>query len=171
MSIHKGRRRPSIYESNRVGPPITPDDFVKTAASLRAVLAMAQMTFQGHEQDMQEAWKRLGRELSAEIGSQWSLLTAMQYLTGQRADKAVQHWLPAFERSGLTRGRIEALVALANEYCANGVPGKTLSSGLLVDAYRQRPMSPEAILDLFDLPADVIDRVKRDVAQGSLNSL
>lgn len=62
--------------------------------------------------------------LSAEIGRQWSLLTALQYLTGQRADKAVQRWMPAFQSAGFTPEMIQALIATANDFCANGVAAR-----------------------------------------------
>ena len=160
-TIRKKSRYPAIYEANRVGPAISFEDFLKTAAALRGVLAMVRLA-QGDAtpEDVHAAYQQIGREMSAEIGRQWSVLTAMQYLTGQRADKALQHWAGAFDAAGLTRARVEALVAVANDFCANGHAGKTLSSGLLVGEYRRRPIEPHVLLELLDLPEDVLERAK-----------
>jgi len=165
MQIRKVSRNPPIYEENPTGPPITREDFFKTAAALRGVLAMVRQTFGGaSDKDMSAAFKQIGRMMSAEVGRQWSVLTAMQYLTGQRADKASRYWAAAFEEAGMTRARMDALIAVANDFCANG-HGRKVSSGLMVEEYRKRPMGPEVLLELLELPEDVIDQVKARVAQ------
>lgn len=158
---HKLPRYPRVYEANPVGPPITYEDFLKTAAALRGVLMMVRLsTREMGEKEHVEAFKQIGRMLTAEIGRQWSALTAMQYLTGQRADKALNHWREAFEQAGMTRRMTDALVAVANDFCANGQPGRALSAGLLVGEYKKTSMGPEVMLELLGLPADVIDKVK-----------
>lgn len=155
------QRFATIYEANPVGPSITREDFFKTSAALCGVLAMVRLSAMDlSAEETEAAYKQIGRMMSEEIGKQWSVLTALQYLTGQRADKALNHWREQFEAAGLTRARAEALVAVANDFCANGHRGKTLSSGLLVEAYKKRPMGPETLLDLMDLPEDVLARVR-----------
>lgn len=162
--MRKNNPYPPLYEANPVGPAITREDFIKTAASLRAVLTMVQLDLSMPDKDTREAFKQISRQLTAEIGRQWSFLTAMQYLTGQRADKAVHRWSGAFEQEGLTRPRIEALIAAANDFCANGIAGKTLSAGLMVSEYKRRPIEPQVMLELTELPPEVLDRVKAHLA-------
>jgi hypothetical protein len=161
--MRKDRPLP-LYEPNRIGPPITTEDFTKTVASMRAVLSMIAIDPALPEKDAKDAYKQISRRLSTEIGRPWSFLTAMQYLTGQRADKAVHRWADALEREGLSRPRVEALIATANDFCANGVTGKRLSAGLMVDEYARWPLPPEVFLELMALPPDVIDRVKARLA-------
>lgn len=162
--MRKTNPYPPLYEASQVGPAITHEDFIKTAASLRAVLTMVQLAPSMPDKDTKEVFKQISRQLTAEIGRQWSSLTAMQYLTGQRADKAVRRWSDTFEQEGLTRPRIDALIAAANDFCANGVAGKTLSSGLMVSEYKRRPIEPQVMLELMDLPPEVLDRVKAHLA-------
>lgn len=151
MRISKASRFPPIYEPDRVGPVITHEDQIKTAASLQAVWAWVMLGILGSEQNAAAA-KRIGKALSADIGRQWSLHTAMQYLAGQRASKAVQRWAPAFEEAGFTPARNAALIACA---------------GAMVAKYRNRPINPEVFLELLDLPPDVIERVKAHAVCGS----
>jgi hypothetical protein len=165
--VRRPARYPRIYEKSPDGPAISFEDFLKTAAALRGVLAMARLSAtDASDADMQAAYKQVGRMMSEELGRQWSVLTAMQYLTGQKADKPIGQWAEMFDSVGLTRSSIEALVAVANDFCANAVPGKTMSSGLLVGAYRQRPLEHRVFLELLELPGDVIDRLKAKAAEG-----
>lgn len=87
-------------------------------------------------------------------------MTPMQYVTGQRADKAIQRSGEVFAAEGITRQRIDALVAVASDFCANGVAGKSVTAGLLVDEYKHRLIEPCVLIELFELPPEVLHRVR-----------
>jgi hypothetical protein len=81
--------------------------------------------------------KAAGALLREEVGLNWSVLTAAQYLTGKEAVGAVE-LLPAdwSDEHLSKRGLIEAM-CFANLACAQGHPrGSQLSAGLAVPAFR-----------------------------------
>ncbi|KLJ00807.1 hypothetical protein [Luteimonas sp. FCS-9] len=153
-------RYPTIYEADPRGPAITYEDFLKTAVAVRAILDLLTLSLQDlPEGDQAAAYKQIGRRMSADIGRQWSVLTAMQYLTVQRAEKAMRHWMGAFESTGLSSARLEAVVAIANDFCANGVPGKTLSGGRDVRIAKGQVLPPETMLELMGVSVESINGV------------
>ena len=80
-----------------------------------------------------------GRELRAAMGVQWSLLTAIQYLSGQEAIRAIDSLPEEWSMDGLTKADAPRAVLTAGWVCAHGHPGgKPLTSGHLVSAMRER---------------------------------
>lgn len=76
-----------------------------------------------------------GRTLRAAMGVQWSLLTAIQYLSGQEAIRAIDSLPDDWHQAGLTKGDATRAVLTAGWVCAHGHPGgKPLTSGHLVSA-------------------------------------
>ena len=81
--------------------------------------------------------KQAGLELSARVGSNWSLITAVQYLSGKEALAALLALPDDYSDSGLTKERLLEAVALANLACANASPrGGVLSAGHNVHKFR-----------------------------------
>lgn len=126
-----------LYEQSPAGPRIKAEDFARTLAALHAaawVIARAAQPC-GAEQFAREN-REVSLLLRAYSGRQWTLLTAFQYLTGQRADKALRAWPDDFAAYGFTPAVAEALVDVANGVCANLHPSRAMSAGLLVEWYR-----------------------------------
>ncbi|MGH8463077.1 MAG: hypothetical protein ACRER5_02955 [Pseudomonas sp.] len=157
--MHGQPRYGRIYEENPVGPALTIEDLYKTAAALEAVLRVLKIAPGLSDKDAQAEIKRIGKEMTAQLRRQWSVFTAMQYLTGQKADKAVIRWEAQFAEAGLSRRQMAALIALANDYCANAVPGKSLSTGLLVEDYKAEPAPPHTALEALGFPDTVLAKV------------
>jgi hypothetical protein len=150
-----------MYEENPSGPPLTFHDRAKTSAALGAMICLLRLANSNlSAEETQVAIKQLTRELRRTTGLQWSMLNAMQYLTGQRADKAIQRWTSDFAQAGLTAPLMDALVAFANDFCANGIAGKSLSHGLMVSTFKDRPMTPGMLACILELPGDVIRRIE-----------
>lgn len=83
--------------------------------------------------------KQVSSYLRQEVGLQWTLLTAFQYLTGQEAIGALselpQGWVG---EGGLTRAQVLEAVAAAHQVCANFHPsGRAMSAGLLVQQFKR----------------------------------
>lgn len=81
--------------------------------------------------------KEAGLILRREIGLQWTVLTAAQYLTGKEAMQALAG-LPADWTDGAwTKQRMMEAVMFANLLCAQAHPnGCSLSAGALVSAFK-----------------------------------
>lgn len=81
--------------------------------------------------------KEAGFILRREVGLQWTVLTAAQYLTGKDAMGALAG-LPADWADGTwTKQRMLEAVMFANLFCAQAHPkGSTLSGGKLVSAFK-----------------------------------
>ena len=87
--------------------------------------------------------KQAGLELSARVGKQWSLITAVQYLSGQEALSALLALPDDYTDGELTKERLLEAVAIANLACANASPGGgVLSAGLNVRKFKL-PVPPK----------------------------
>lgn len=81
--------------------------------------------------------KQAGMELSARVGKQWSLVTALQYLSGQEALSALLALPDDYQEGELSKERLLEAVAMANLACANASPGGgVLSAGLNVRKFK-----------------------------------
>lgn len=81
--------------------------------------------------------------LGGEVGLNWNLLTAMQYLTGKQALGALKT-LPAnwVGEDGMTMEQVEEAALVAHHMCANFKPGAALSAGDLVKHFKRIPPGP-----------------------------
>ena len=71
------------------------------------------------------------------MGVQWSLLTAIQYLSGQEAIRAIDSLPEGWLSGDMTKVRAVEAVLKAGWVCANAHPeGKSLTSGRLVTALK-----------------------------------
>lgn len=71
------------------------------------------------------------------MGVQWSLLTAIQYLSGQEAIRAIDSLPDGWLSGQMTKARAVEAVLKAGWVCANAHPeGKCLTSGRLVIALK-----------------------------------
>lgn len=128
-----------LYEQPPSGPRIKVEDFARALAALHAVAWVACRVAEACPADQLASEEReVKRLLRAYSGRQWTLLTAFQYLTGQRADKALRAWPDDFAAHGFAPSIAQALVDLANDFCANVHPEHAMSAGLLVEWYRNR---------------------------------
>lgn len=101
----------------------------------RALLA-AQVVLAVHEGRMDE--KQAGAQLRSAMRVQWSLLTALQYLSGQEAIVAITGLPNGWERDGMTKEAAAKAVLIAGLACAFSHPGGVaLSAGHLVEAIRR----------------------------------
>lgn len=106
----------------------------KVAASAKA-LAAANILLKVRAGDLDE--KQAGALLSGSVGKQWSLITAVQYLSGKEALAALLALPDDYKDGGLTKERLLEAVALANLACANASPaGGVLSAGLNVSKFK-----------------------------------
>jgi hypothetical protein len=81
--------------------------------------------------------KEAGRMLREAMGVQWSLLTAIQYLSGQEAIRAIDSLPDGWLSGEMTKARAVEAVLKAGWVCANAHPeGKSLTSGRLVIALK-----------------------------------
>lgn len=81
--------------------------------------------------------KGAGQFLRSEVGLQWTVLTAAQYLTGKEAMQALDSLPPDWSGQGHTRKQMVEAVLFANLFCAQAHPsGSSLSSGALVPAFK-----------------------------------
>lgn len=83
--------------------------------------------------------KQAGIYLREQVGLQWTMLTAFQYLTGQEAIGALntlpEDWIG---KDGMTKARATQAVLVANHFCANFHPsGQAMSGGLLISKFRK----------------------------------
>lgn len=98
----------------------------KALASIEAVLAAIQVP---------EDEPAISTRLRARLGHGWSITTALQYLTGKAAQEAVRS--ASSSMSADARGAVEMTMWMANHYCANASPSGPISSGLLIQQFRQ----------------------------------
>lgn len=83
-------------------------------------------------------WKEAGQALREMVGLQWTLLTAMQYLTGKEAGSAVAALPDGWTDDDMTIRRLIEAIWCAADFCANAHPkGVALSGAVLVS--RMRP--------------------------------
>lgn len=91
--------------------------------------------------------KDIGPQLRRATGLQWSFLTALQYVSGQEAIRALQEAIRAlgdlpddWSDGDLTKADLGKAVMIAAGACAAGAPsGSPLSGGHLVSAVFGRP--------------------------------
>lgn len=81
--------------------------------------------------------KQAGAFLREHIRLNWSLLTAVQYLTGQEAIGALEALPADWSQEGLDKTQVFAAVALAHDMAANLHPRSPLSAGLLVERFKR----------------------------------
>lgn len=105
----------------------------------RALLS-AQVVLDVHEGRLDD--KEAGAVLRRAMGVQWSLLTALQYLSGQEAIASISGLPEDWAVEGMTKERAASAVLIAGMACAFGHPGgATLSAGHLVNALRKLPLN------------------------------
>jgi hypothetical protein len=81
--------------------------------------------------------KQAGRFLRDRVGLNWSLLTAIQYLTGQEAIGALEALPAGWSEHGLDKTQLGAAVVMAHDMAANLHPTSALSAGLLVKKFKR----------------------------------
>lgn len=78
-----------------------------------------------------------GALLRREVGLNWSLITAAQYLTGKEAVGAIEALPAGWSDEQLAKRDLVEAVLFANLLCAQGHPkGSQLSAGLMVPAFK-----------------------------------
>lgn len=83
-------------------------------------------------------WKQAGQALRDMVGLQWTMLTAMQYLTGKEAGSAVAALPDGWTDGEMTIKSLIEAIWCAADFCANAHPkGVALSGAALVS--RMRP--------------------------------
>lgn len=81
--------------------------------------------------------KEAGLLLRSQVGLQWTILTAAQYLTGKEAMEALANLLTDWSEDGHTPKEMTEAVLFANLFCANAHPsGSSLSAGSMVSAFK-----------------------------------
>lgn len=81
--------------------------------------------------------KQVGRMLREQVGLNWTLLTAIQYLTGHEAIGALETLPADWNEEGLNRAQLFAAVAMAHDMAANLHPNAPLSAGLHVKHFKR----------------------------------
>lgn len=95
--------------------------------------AKALLDFRDEKIDTKEA----GLILRREVGLQWTVLTAAQYLTGKEAMQALAGLPGDWTDGAWTKQRMMEAVMFANLVCAQTHPnGSSLSAGSLVSAFK-----------------------------------
>lgn len=75
--------------------------------------------------------------LRSQVGLQWTIITAVQYLTGKEAMQALANLPPDWSEGGHTPKEMTEAVLFANLFCANAHPsGSSLSDGSMVSAFK-----------------------------------
>jgi len=100
----------------------------KAVAAAKALLAV---------RDEKMGSKEAGLFLRTQVGLQWTILTAAQYLTGKEAMQALDNLPSDWSDDTHTRKQMTEAVLFANLFCAQAHPsGSSLSSGSLVPAFK-----------------------------------
>jgi hypothetical protein len=82
--------------------------------------------------------KDIGPQLRRATGLQWSFLTALQYVSGQEAIRALGDLPDDWSDGDLTKADLGKAMMIAAGACAAGAPsGSPLSGGHLVSAVRK----------------------------------
>ena len=103
---------------------------------LERALLSANVVLQVHQEKMDDA--EAGRTLREAMGVQWTLLTALQYLSGQEAIASIQGLPAGWQQGELTKERACEAILIAGLACAHGHPsGAAMSAGHLVSALRE----------------------------------
>lgn len=90
--------------------------------------------------------KSIGAALREEVGLQWTVLTAVQYLTGKEARDALDALPADFVFEGRNKFELKLLEALANDCAANAHPhGTRLSAGLLVEKFKRARLNADVV--------------------------
>ena len=100
----------------------------KVIAAARALILVAE----GAMED-----KQVGVLLREAVGLNWSLLTAIQYLTGHEAISAVEALPADWNKNGFDRDKILAAVLMAHDMAANLHPAAALSAGTFVKDFKK----------------------------------
>jgi len=81
--------------------------------------------------------KQAGLILREQIGLQWTVLTAAQYLTGKEAMDALTELPQGWTEGKWTRERMMEAIVFANLFCAQAHPsGSSLSAGAMVASFK-----------------------------------
>ncbi|KGM52271.1 hypothetical protein N792_03930 [Lysobacter concretionis Ko07 = DSM 16239] len=81
--------------------------------------------------------KEAGALLRREVGLQWTVLTAAQYLTGKEAMGALDSLAAHWSDGDWTKRQMVEAVLFANLFCAQAHPkGSAMSAGTLVPAFK-----------------------------------
>ena len=105
----------------------------KAIAAAQVLLAVGQGTMDD---------KQARDVLRDAIGLNWSLVTAVQYLTGQEAIGALEALRADWSQEGLEKKHLFAAVALAHDMAANLHPRSPLSAGLRVRNFKRSNADP-----------------------------
>ena len=100
----------------------------KAVAAAQALLAVAE----GAMDD-----KQAGAFLRERVGLNWSLLTAIQYLTGQEAIGAIEALPADWSEGAVDRKQLVAALVLAHDMAANLHPTSPLSAGSFVKPFKR----------------------------------
>lgn len=137
--MQPGSRYPQLYEADRKGPAITREDFIKTAASLRAVLQMVQLSVSESDMDGEAEFKSgphaQRRDRAPVVVAHRAAVPDRP--TGRQGRPALDARFPvgrvhAGDDPGADRHRERLLCQRRG--------GKTLSAGLLVQDYKKQPI-------------------------------
>ena len=116
-------RRSSFHKKKSKLTPVG-----KSMAAAEALLAV---------RDKKMEAKEAGLFLRSQVGLQWTILTAAQYLTGKEAMQALESLPAGWAEGSLTKKRMIEAVLFANLFCAQAHPsGSSLSAGSLVPAFK-----------------------------------
>jgi hypothetical protein len=97
--------------------------------------------------------KEAGLLLRSQVGLQWTILTAAQYLTGKEAMQALVNLPIDWSEDGHTREKMTEAVLFANLFCANAHPsGSSLSAGSMVPAFKPEGEIGKVLLELGAFP-------------------
>lgn len=100
----------------------------KAIAAAKALLAV-----RDEKMDSKEA----GLFLRTQVGLQWTILTAAQYLTGKEAMEALESLPADWSDGSSSKKHMTEAVLFANLFCAQAHPsGSSLSAGSLVPAFK-----------------------------------
>lgn len=81
--------------------------------------------------------KQAGLALRQAVGLQWTLLTAVQYLSGKEAIRALLELPEDWSVDGKVRKDLLDAVLVANDMCANLHPSAQLTAGALLPAFKR----------------------------------
>lgn len=112
--------------------------FPKKKSKLRPLgkaLIAAKVLFDVRDQKLDT--RQAGLRLREEVGLQWTVLTAAQYLTGKEAMEALTSLPADWSDGSWTKKQMVEAVMFANLFCAQAHPkGSSLSAGSLVPAFK-----------------------------------
>lgn len=105
--------------------------------------------------------KQVGLILREQIGLQWSVITAAQYLTGKEALEALTPLPKDWVDGAWTRERMFEAIVFANLFCAQAHPsGSSLSAGSMVGSFKPEGEIGKLLAE-FQARTDGVEREKK----------